>query len=223
MRALGPLLTLAFCAAVASLSLGSKAVGSVQGSDRSAAFEARGIVLRPEVYPSATSAGHRSPWQAPLITVPEGVDAVLDRASLQPARTIRVNRGAPTTVFASPAPGRGPVGPSEGTLAVERSERARLTIDKAADEFGLTQDYPWRQRLHATAMCESGYRMDAVGAAGEIGIFQWLPSSWDANAAALGYGPDDIHDLVAQARMTAFALSKGEMWRWSCWNQSYDW
>lgn len=82
----------------------------------------------------------------------------------------------------------------------------------AAREFGVSAD-----ELVAIAMCESSLRaVPRVGRAQEVGWFQWLPRTWEANAKRLGYTILDITDPVAQARLTAFVLREDGGWRWSC-------
>ncbi|MDE3103183.1 MAG: transglycosylase SLT domain-containing protein [Chloroflexota bacterium] len=85
------------------------------------------------------------------------------------------------------------------------------TIRAAALEFGIDPD-----RLVAIARCESNLDPLAVGAAGELGIMQFKPATFRANAAPLGYRIDQIFDVRAQARTAAQMLSRGQAWQWSC-------
>ena len=84
-------------------------------------------------------------------------------------------------------------------------------IRAAAAEFGVDPD-----ELVALAMCESTLRIDAVGHAQEIGLFQWRPRTWESNAPRLGYTILDLTDPVAQARLTALVLREDGGWRWTC-------
>lgn len=85
-------------------------------------------------------------------------------------------------------------------------------IHRAAIEFG---QHPGR--MVGVAYCESSFDPTEVGDAGERGIFQFTEDTWTENAPALGYGPDDITDVVASSRVAAEMWSRGMQARWSCW------
>ena len=61
---------------------------------------------------------------------------------------------------------------------------------------------------------ESDYRQEAIGQAGEIGVFQILPSTgaWFASKSGLS---GDLTDLMANINLTAWAVSQGYGWMWS--------
>lgn len=100
-------------------------------------------------------------------------------------------------------------------VPVDVAARTSDLIAAAAAEFGTDAT-----RLEAVAMCESSMRADAVGDAQEIGLFQWLPRTWEWLAPNLGYSIRDIIDPGAQARLTAWAFAAGYAdppWSlWSC-------
>lgn len=101
--------------------------------------------------------------------------------------------------------------PARVVLGQEQPE-VEAILRAAAREFGVSAD-----DLVAIAMCESSLRaVPRVGRAQEVGWFQWLPRTWEANAKRLGYTILDITDPVAQARLTAFVLREDGGWRWSC-------
>jgi hypothetical protein len=74
-----------------------------------------------------------------------------------------------------------------------------------AGQYGVSADW-----LMSVAACESGFDPNAVGPNGEIGVFQWMPSTWAA------YSGGNIWDPWEQARMTASAFSQGLSYMWVC-------
>jgi len=91
-------------------------------------------------------------------------------------------------------------------------------IAAAATEFG--QDGAWMLQV---ARCESSLNPRAVGLAGERGLFQFLPTTWAANAGRLGYGESDVWDAVAASRVTAEMWSRGQEWQWTCASRASSW
>lgn len=65
--------------------------------------------------------------------------------------------------------------------------------------------------------CESRFRPEALGKAGERGIFQWLPQTWRWYGPRLGYTEEYAWDVVAQSRLAALAWSEGYQRWWTCW------
>jgi soluble lytic murein transglycosylase-like protein len=85
-------------------------------------------------------------------------------------------------------------------------------IISAAAEFGVDAS-----EMLAVAYCESGYRPGAVNASsGATGLFQFMPLTFNRNAARLGYKPEDIWDITAQARTAAEMFSREQQWQWVC-------
>lgn len=78
-------------------------------------------------------------------------------------------------------------------------------IYSAAAYYGVSS---WL--MLSIAACESNFDPSTVGWAGEIGIFQWLPSTWD------WIGQGSIWDTWDQAYSTAWALANGYASHWTC-------
>lgn len=93
-----------------------------------------------------------------------------------------------------------------------------------ADVRGWVDQFGAAYRLEvgefaAVAECESGFDPWAVGAAGELGPYQWLPRGglWDwTPAGRAGLSPLAPRLNVA---MAAWAFAQGAAWKahWSCW------
>lgn len=81
-------------------------------------------------------------------------------------------------------------------------------------------DHP---EIRAVIECESGtrqYRDDGTlmtGAAGEIGIAQFMPSTWATMNKARGVNLD-IHNALAQINMMDWAFGRGYASHWTCYN-----
>lgn len=97
--------------------------------------------------------------------------------------------------------------PRAGRPALEVEEMVRAAARLAGVDEHL---------MVRVAFCESSFRPDAVGAAGERGIFQFMPRTWAANAPRYGFSADfdeafqpDANVLVAAAM---FAAGKGHLW-----------
>lgn len=114
------------------------------------------------------------------------------------------------TVFPTLSPRVEPVARSVQLPAMPQAAIVAI-IDAAANEFG--QDPAFMLRV---ATCESSLNQWAVGAHGELGIFQFKQPTWTRNAAILGYGPGDIWDVHAQARVAAEMFRRQQHWQWTC-------
>ena len=95
--------------------------------------------------------------------------------------------------------------PTSGRAEIERIIRA------AALEFGVDAE-----ALVRVALCESQLDLLAIGPVGELGVLQFQPRTFRANARRLGYTLADILDVRAQARVAAEMFSRGQSWQWSC-------
>lgn len=71
-----------------------------------------------------------------------------------------------------------------------------------------------RNLLMQIAACESDFKPQTLGAAGEIGIFQWLPSTWNSPGVV-----GDIHDTWNQTTNAAKFISQGYAYWWTCWRR----
>lgn len=108
-----------------------------------------------------------------------------------PARTIQVARRSP--------------------LTVERdAQDVELAIVEAAREYNVDAAL-----LLCIAHAESNLDMEAAGADSEVGAFQFRARTWKANAKLLGYRLVDIVDPIAQARVAAEMLSRGQGYQWT--------
>lgn len=126
-------------------------------------------------------------------------DGVL-RTSLP--RTIKVPYGNPTTIQAiEPEP-----------FIAPPSIQSQILL--AAQHFHVDADM-----LVNVARCESGLRADAVNASsGATGIFQYLDTTWRANALRY-WGPwmtDMRRDPMASATLAAWMISQGQLHQWDC-------
>jgi hypothetical protein len=82
------------------------------------------------------------------------------------------------------------------------------TIYEAAGRHGVSGDW-----LLDTAACESQLDPWAYNAVtGDVGLFQFKPSTW----AAWGADPAAIWDVWSQADMAAWAFSAGLHTHWCC-------
>lgn len=97
------------------------------------------------------------------------------------------------------------------TQATSEGGAIEQAIRAAALEFGVDQD-----ALLRVAACESHLDPLAIGAADELGILQFRPKTFRANARTLGYTLADILDVRAQARVAAEMWSRGQQWQWTC-------
>ncbi len=104
---------------------------------------------------------------------------------------------------------------SDAVAARTRATSGRAEIEHvirtAALEFGVDQD-----ALLRVAVCESQLDPLAIGPADELGLLQFRPKTFRANARALGYTLADILDVRAQARVAAEMWSRDQQWQWTC-------
>lgn len=79
------------------------------------------------------------------------------------------------------------------------------TIRGAAARHDVSADW-----LIRVAACESDFNPNAVGNAGEIGIFQFLPQTFYDN------GGGDIHSVYDQAEVAATMFANNLSGQWTC-------
>src|SRR5207237_4497140 len=85
-------------------------------------------------------------------------------------------------------------------------------IRGAATRFGADPE-----QLLRVAWCESRYDPGAYNAShGDSGLFQFIPSTWAANSARLGYAGASAFDPVASANVAAWMFSRGSASLWTC-------
>lgn len=156
-----------------------------------------------------TAALFGAQWPAPS-GAPATVKATVVSAPVRADLLAREHAEAePTWTLTTPRP--------SVALAESVDEAARTAIPEliaaAAAEFGTDA-----ARLERVGMCESTLDPLAVGDAQEIGVFQWLPLTWEwlARKSGLGYSIRDIADPAAQTRLTAWAFANGYAHLWTC-------
>lgn len=171
--------------------------GTVFGAVLSTAFAAEGRGSVP------------APWTPELELVVEGtatatvVEGGRDVAAAMSMTTLRAavlgGEAPPSVVDVLPATST----PDPHTVVT--------VLRAAAAEFGVDAD-----ELVRVALCESSLNGDSVGLAQEVGLMQFLPRTFAANAKRLGYSIRDIGDDVAQARVAAEMWSREQQWQWTC-------
>lgn len=92
----------------------------------------------------------------------------------------------------------------------------------AAEEYGAPVE-----QLMNVGHCESGsknhyFDQSAIGAAGEIGAFQYFQGTWDFMSKAMGQKLD-ISSFDDQAKLTAWVFKNHPEWKsqWSTWRVWY--
>ena len=100
------------------------------------------------------------------------------------------------------------------TKAAELSVREEiiLHIRQKAQEYELKEVI-----FVATIKCESNFNQNARGKAGEIGIAQFMPSTWKMFKSDFGDSDMSIHSWEDQVELMARAWDKGLHKHWSCW------
>lgn len=165
---------------------------------------------------SATALSTTTPTSVPAPACADARDDVTERAGSAPQRmTVDPAGWMAATDEGSGSFGQ-PQAPVDGAAAVRaeltsgRAEIERI-IRAAALEFGVDAE-----ALVRVALCESQLDLLAIGPVGELGVLQFQPRTFRANARRLGYTLADILDVRAQARVAAEMFSRGQSWQWSC-------
>ena len=81
-------------------------------------------------------------------------------------------------------------------------------IASAAATYGVSY---WT--LMSVAACESNFDPATTGWAGEVGIFQWIPSTWE------WIGQGDRYNTYDQIWATARAFANGYAGHWTCYHR----
>ena len=68
--------------------------------------------------------------------------------------------------------------------------------------------------------CESKFDNSAIGGAGEIGIAQFLPTTWEWMSKKYKF-TDNIHNPIAQIKLASLAFNDGLAYHWTCYNKLY--
>jgi Transglycosylase SLT domain len=89
-------------------------------------------------------------------------------------------------------------------------EELSILINAKCIEFGCNPE-----QLLRVMYCESGGR-NVVGSGTYIGIFQFLPSTFNANAKRVGIMNADIWNMEHQVIVATWMFSKGQAGQWGC-------
>jgi hypothetical protein len=89
-------------------------------------------------------------------------------------------------------------------------EQILLAIRYVSQLYGVEDD-----ELIRTIACESGFNNEAIGKAGEIGLAQFMPSTWELWNKKRGTTLE-IHRIQNQIDMAAWAFGQGYQRHWTC-------
>ncbi|MCK9370872.1 transglycosylase SLT domain-containing protein [Candidatus Dojkabacteria bacterium] len=105
--------------------------------------------------------------------------------------------------------------PLESLSLTPTTEEVKQALVYVANKYGLEES-----QLLKTSQCESGFRYSAVGKAGEIGVLQYMPSTWVYWNKERGTNLD-IHNTREQIDMVVWAWKNNLQSHWSCFNLYY--
>lgn len=95
-------------------------------------------------------------------------------------------------------------------------DEVKLALVYVAKKYGINET-----QLLKTIQCESEFRYTAIGKAGEIGIGQFMPSTWDywnneriKKISVLR--PLNIYSTKDQIEMLVWSWNKGYQNQWTC-------
>jgi len=114
------------------------------------------------------------------------------------------------------------ISPIESLSDTPTIEEVKQALVYAANKYGLNETH-----LLRVSSCESGFKYTAVGKAGEIGILQYMPSTWvywnKERIKELGYmtRPLDIYSTRDQIIMVGWAWNKNYQSHWVCFTKYY--
>jgi len=205
---LRPLLTWALVVFLAGLVSGLflRIIPAALGAEGSTSYRsfavepsaARAELVRREAMPETEAAVPRTAQASARANSHADDDPAGSEAAMAPQPSVLTTHGLAVTP------------PASAVLTVTRSGVEQMSRS-AAIRHGLDPDW-----YAALIFCESSFRANARGAAGEIGAAQWMPSTWNSNAPRLSYVPADIHDPAKNVELAAFVISQDGGWRWTC-------
>ena len=109
-------------------------------------------------------------------------------------------------------------------MNIAKAQNASTTIESIitskANKYGVDAN-----KMIVLANCESGKnplawnKKDPYG--GSIGLFQYLPPTWSYYSKKLGIKNPDIWNADQQAELTAYLISQGKSYLWTC-EKLYD-
>jgi len=105
--------------------------------------------------------------------------------------------------------------PIESLSYTPTIDEVKRALVYAAEIYGLNES-----QLLRVANCESGFKYTAVGKAGEIGILQFMPSTWEYWNKELGVNYD-IYSSKDQIYLVAWAWNNGYQNHWTCFFKNY--
>lgn len=75
--------------------------------------------------------------------------------------------------------------------------------------------------MEAVIRCESGANQNAVGKAGEIGILQYMPSTWKEWTIKMNRPDLDINKSEDQIVVYQWAAKNNLLNHWTCWRKLF--
>jgi hypothetical protein len=94
-------------------------------------------------------------------------------------------------------------------------------IKEAIVSIAENMDYGNYKILFDVIQCESGFDNTAIGLAGEIGMAQFMPSTWDLWNKQRGTNLE-IHRIQNQINMMVWAFKNGLERHWTCYRMLYN-
>jgi len=105
--------------------------------------------------------------------------------------------------------------PIESLSETPTIEEVKVALVFASKEYGLDES-----QLLRVASCESGFKYTAIGKAGEIGILQFMPSTWvywnKERRTEL-----NINSTQDQINMVVWAWQNNLQHNWTCFSKYY--
>ena len=105
---------------------------------------------------------------------------------------------------------------------IEKGNKRPLYLSAAPDEI-LSSISHWAdvyganyEQLARVAECESHFNPGAANPSGASGLFQFMPSTFRANATRVGINNPDIWNYDHQAHTAAYMFSIGQAGQWVC-------
>jgi hypothetical protein len=96
------------------------------------------------------------------------------------------------------------------------SQSLRAYTDTMAKKYNVSAI-----KLKTTINCESGFRQSARGSSGEIGVAQYMPSTFNWMESMFRAKDLNIHNAQHQIELTAWAFAHGYQNHWVCYKISY--
>lgn len=104
---------------------------------------------------------------------------------------------------------------SDNSLFLRASTGVLIGIEAELWEMARKYEINY-ERFYGLAYCESRLNPNAEGKAGEIGIFQFLPSTFSSYATKYKKVGFSIHNTNHQIELAAQMLTNGKASEWTC-------